>query len=290
MLVCGVQTDAEAAITYNTILVHCDASKSVVARLDVAVGLARRFNAHLIALHARAPFQPPAFVEGGMDLLLDDYEENVKTCQAAAAAAFTRAIEGKQIASEWRAVDGLADSSLIAHARYADLVIVGQDDPDALTVLPAPSDLPETVALSTGRAVLVVPHIGVEKTPGGTVMLCWNASRESARAASEALPLLKAAKQVIVLIVGPKTGDVPGAEPGANVTAWLSRHAVKVIVQRDNSADADAGSTILSRAADHGADLIVMGIYGHSRLREMVLGGASRTLLSSMTVPVLMAH
>ena len=278
-------------MTYKTILVHCDASKSVTSRLDVAVGLARHFNAHLVALHARPPFQPPAFVEGGMDLLLDDYEENVKTGQAAAAAAFTNAIEGKQIASEWRAVDGSADSTLIAHARYADLVIVGQNDPDAPTVLPAPSDLPETVALSTGRAVLVMPHIGVQRAPGGTVMLCWNASREAARAASEALPLLKAAKQVIVLIVGPKaSAGASGAEPGAGITAWLGRHGVKVTVQRDSSADTDAGSAILSRAADHDADLIVMGIYGHSRLREMVLGGASRTLLSSMTVPVLMAH
>ena len=101
---------------------------------------------------------------------------------------------------------------------------------------------------------------------------------------------MKTAKQVIVLIVGPKTGDAPGAEPGGNVAAWLSRHGVKVTVQRDTSADADAGSAILSRAADHDADLIVMGIYGHSRLREMVLGGASRLLLSGMAVPVLMAH
>jgi nucleotide-binding universal stress UspA family protein len=287
----GFQCDAEAAVAYKTILVHCDAGKLVTSRLDVAVGLTQRFDAHLVALHARPPFQPPAFVESGMDLLLDDYEENVKIGQTAAAAAFTKAIEGKEIASEWRAVDGSADSMLIAHALYADLVIVGQNDPDATTVLPAPSDLPETVALSTGRAVLVVPHIGVQKTPGGTVLLCWNASREAARDASEALPLLKAAKQVIVLIVGPQTAaDASSVEPGANVTAWLSRHGVKVTVQRDTSADADAGSAILSHAADHDADLIVMGIYGHSRLREMVLGGASRTLLSSMTVPVLMAN
>ena len=278
-------------MTYKTILVHCDASQSVSSRLDIAVDWARRFNAHLIALHARPPFQPPAFVESGMDLLLDDYEQNVKAGQGEAAAAFAKAIEGKEIASEWRAVDGPADSMLIADARYADLVIVGQNDPDATTVLPARADLPETVALSTGRAVLVVPHLGVPKAPGGTVMLCWNASRESARAASEALPLLKTAKQVIVLIVGPTTsGGADSAEPGASVTAWLSRHGVKVTVQRDSSADADAGSAILSRAADHDADLIVMGVYGHSRLRELVLGGASRTLLSSMTMPVLMAH
>ena len=155
----------------------------------------------------------------------------------------------------------LPTGTLIAHARYADLVIVGQNDPDAPTVLPAPSDLPETVALSTGRAVLVVPHIGVQRAPGGTVMLCWNASREAARAASEALPLLKAAKQVIVLIVGPKaSAGASRAEPGAGITAWLGRHGVKVTVQRESSADTDAGSAILSRAADHDADLIVMGI------------------------------
>ncbi len=110
-------TIPEVAVTYKTILVHCDASKSVASRLDVAVGLAQRFNAHLIALDARPPFQPPAFVEGGMDLVPDDYEENVKAGQTAAVAAFAKAIEGKEIASDWRAVDASADSTLIAHAR-----------------------------------------------------------------------------------------------------------------------------------------------------------------------------
>jgi nucleotide-binding universal stress UspA family protein len=284
---------SEAVVTYKTILVHCDNSKSMASRLDIAVGLAQRFNAHLIGLHARPPFQPPAFIEGGypMDLFLKDYEENVKAGQAAAAAAFAEAIKGKEIANEWRAVDGHADNVLIAHARYADLVVVGQTDPDSTAFLPAPSDLPETVALSTGCAVLVVPHIGAEKAPGKTVMLCWNASREAARAASEALPLLKAAKQVIVLVVDPtEPGTGRGAESGSDAATWLSRHGIKATVQRDVAADDDVGGLILSRAADNDADLIVMGIYGHSRLREMVLGGASRTLLSSMTVPVLMAH
>jgi nucleotide-binding universal stress UspA family protein len=122
-------------------------------------------------------------------------------------------------------------------------------------------------------------------------MLCWNASRESARAAADALPFLQAAEHVIVLMIDPKvSADGHGPEPGADVALWLTRHGVKVTVQRDVAADAAVGEVILSRAADHGVDLIVMGIYGHSRLREMVLGGASRTLLSSMTVPVLMSH
>jgi nucleotide-binding universal stress UspA family protein len=122
-------------------------------------------------------------------------------------------------------------------------------------------------------------------------MLCWNASRESARAAADALPFLAAAEKVVVLVVDPRSSaGGHGAEPGADVATWLARHGVKVTVQRDVAADADIGGVILSRAADHGADLIVMGIYGHSRVREMILGGASRSLLSSMTVPVLMAH
>ena len=96
---------------------------------------------------------------------------------------------------------------------------------------------------------------------------------------------------MIVLLVDPKsTARGHGAEPGADVATWLARHGVDVTVQRDVAAEADVGGVILSRAADHSVDLIVMGLYGHSRLREMVLGGASRTLLASMTVPVLMAH
>jgi nucleotide-binding universal stress UspA family protein len=147
------------------------------------------------------------------------------------------------------------------------------------------------MAFATGRPVLVVPQIGAPSTVGKTVMLCWNASRESARAAADALPFLQAAEKVVILIVDPEvSADGHGQEPGADVAIWLARHGVKVTVQRDIAADAQIGEIILSRAADHGADLIVMGIYGHSRLREIVLGGVSRTMLSSMTVPGLMSH
>jgi nucleotide-binding universal stress UspA family protein len=167
--------------------------------------------------------------------------------------------------------------------------VLGQADPDD----PAGSrnDLPEAVALATGRPVLVVPRIGALSRVGKTVMLCWNASRESARAAADALPVLRAADQVIVLVVDPEvSAEGHGPEPGADVAAWLARHGVNVTVQRDVAADTQVGEAILSRAADHDVDLIVMGLYGHSRLREMVLGGVSRTLLSSMTVPVLVSH
>jgi len=119
------------------------------------------------------------------------------------------------------------------------------------------------------------------------VLLCWNGSRESARAASDALPFLKAAQEVLVLMVEPK---VTPKDSDADVATWLARHGIKVTVQRDVAPDADVGDIISSRAAYYDVDLIVMGLYGHSRLREMVLGGVSRTMLSTMTVPVLMTH
>jgi nucleotide-binding universal stress UspA family protein len=278
-------------MTYKTILVHCDAGKTVSHRLNVAVGLAERFGAHLVGFHARPPFEAPVFFDGGgfpMDDFYKSYEAAVKADEATASAAFTTAIKGKPLSTEWRVSNGYVDAELTAQARCTDLVVLGQ----AETGQPAtPSDLPEAIALATGRPVLVVPHIGVVKPPGRVAMLCWNASREAARAASDALPLLKAANQVIVLVVEPKTSAAGhGAEPGADVAAWLSRQGVKVTVRRDVAPDTDIGSVILSRAADHDIDLIVMGVYGHSRVRELVLGGASRTLLGSMTAPVLMAH
>jgi nucleotide-binding universal stress UspA family protein len=276
-------------MSYKTILVHCDAGKSVSHRLGVAAELAQRFGARLVGLHVRRPFDAPVYFNGSlpMDDLLRIYDEGAKADEAAAAAAFEKAIKGKHLSTEWRMASGYPENEVALQARYADLIVLGQAEPEPTAT---PSDLPETVALAIGRPVLVVPHIGA-KPPGKVVLLCWNASREAARAAADSLPFLKAAEKVIILAVDPATSSAGhGAEPGADVAAWLSRHGVKVTVQRDVAADSDVGGVILSRAADHDADLIVMGIYGHSRMREMVLGGVSRTLLGSMTVPVIMAH
>jgi nucleotide-binding universal stress UspA family protein len=145
------------------------------------------------------------------------------------------------------------------------------------------------VAMATERPVLVVPYIGAAKPPGNNVMLCWNGRREAARAATGALPLLKTATNVTLLMIDPAT-PTGGGEPGADAAQWLARHGAKVTVQRDSAEGSNVGGVILSRAADRDIDLIVMGLYGHSRVRELVLGGASRTLLASMTVPLLLAH
>ena len=275
---------------YKTVLVHCEADRSTETRLKLALDLADRFGAHVIGLHVRQGFQAPAFTDASlaMDALYKSYEAAVKADEAAAAATFRKAIGTMRSSSEWRVTDGHADETLIAQGRYADLVIVGQSNPDGPPTT-TPANLAERVAMASERPVLVVPHIGTPKPPGKIAMLCWNNSRESARAAAGALPLLKAADKVIVLTIDP-ANTTDGDVPGADVAEWLARHGVKVTVQRDSAADSDVGGVILSRAADHDVDLIVMGIYGHSRMREMVLGGASRTLLASMTAPLLIAH
>lgn len=278
-------------MTYKTILVHCDSSRTLNGRLAAAADVAQRFEARLIGLHAREPLEVASFVDGGMGIgaLMEAWQAGCDAAEKTAEIAYVKATKGRNFPAEWRVTEAFSDDALAVNGRYADLLVVGQADPDD----PAGSrnDLPEAMAFATGRPVLVVPQIGAQPSVGKTVLLCWNASRESARAAADALPFLRAADKVIVLIVDPEiSADGHGEEPGADVALWLARHGVNITVQRDVAADAKTGEIILSRAADCGADLIVMGIYGHSRLREMVLGGVSRTLLASMTVPVLMSH
>ena len=278
-------------MSYKTVLVHCDDSRGVGARLAVAAEVAQRFDSRLVGLHAREPFEAVSYVDGGMGLgpLMKAYEAGRDAAEKTARDAYEKAIKGRSFASEWRVAEAFSDDALAVNARYADLLVVGQADPE--DAASGRSDLPEAMAFATGRPVLVVPKIGALAPVGKTVMVCWNASRESARAVTDALPFLRAAEKVIVLVIDPEVSAAAhGQEPGADVALWVARHGVNVTVQRDVAADSKVGETILSRAADCDAGLIVMGIYGHSRLREFILGGASRTLLESMTVPVLMSH
>lgn len=276
---------------YRTILAHVDASKSATGSLRVATDLAQRFEAHLVGLHVRRRFDAPMVSDATMalEMLYKSYEKAAKADEDAAAGAFKSTIGSQAASSEWRAVDGFAEDALVAHARCADLVVIGQPDPDGPPAA-TPADLIEKFTLSSERPLLIVPHIGASKPVGRKIVLCWNGRREAARAATGALPLLQKAQSVMVLAVDPEADEATVGEPGADVAGWLGRHDVKVTVQRDTAGDTNVANVILSRAADHDADLIVMGLYGHSRMRELVLGGVSRTILSSMTVPILVAH
>ena len=172
-------------------------------------------------------------------------------------------------------------------ARRFDFSVVGQAEPGLLAG--AQELVAESALFASGRPVVLVPYIQKSGLKLDRVMVCWDASRTAARAAADALPLLARATAIDVVIVAserPKSDDIPGADIGQH----LARHGLKVEVKRIVATDSDVASTILSHAADTSADFIVMGGYGHSRLREFVLGGATRGILSAMTVPVLMSH
>lgn len=281
-------------MSYKTILVHCDGDRNAAQRVAVAVDMAKRFGSHLVGLNVQPPFTPPVFAETAFAIepLLEAYEEAAKVDREAATRTFADAVASKGLSSEWRTMKGPVAEEVIAASRYADILVLGQADPERATAMSAPDDLAERVALGSGRPILVVPFIGAPVQVGSTVLLCWNASRESAQAATAALPILQQAAKVVVLVIDAAVpGDSePAPRPGADAVAWLRRHGIEAALRHDVSADGDVGATILSRAADFSADLIVMGLYGHSRAREFILGGASRTLLRSMTVPVLMTH
>lgn len=171
-------------------------------------------------------------------------------------------------------------------ARRFDLGVVRQPKSDALAL----EHLTLQAALfDSGRPLIVVPYI--QRTPPrfDRVALCWDGSRSAARAAGDALPLLARAKTIDIVIV--KSEPLKSEElPGADIAAHLARHGLKVNVAPTGRGDLDVGTIILNYVSDHSIDFLVMGGYGHSRLREFVLGGATRTLVSSMTVPTLMAH
>lgn len=274
---------------YKTILVHIDPGKRCVARVDVAIRLAIQHEAHLVALYALAPFVLPGYLIAQVGQQVIETQENAAVKEMARAeAAFTKQSSNAGLTDiEWRSALNDPVDAMSMHARYADLVVIGQSDPadDSGT----PLDFPERVVLSAGRPVLILPNIGSFPTIGKRILIAWNASHEATRAVTDAIPLLRLADNVNVMAINPEHG-VHGSVPGAEIALYLARHGVQVEVKTDYGADIDVGNEMLSRAADLSADLIVMGCYGHSRLKEWVLGGATRTILESMTTPVLMSH
>lgn len=276
----------------TNILVHVDQARSVRARLDVALLLAERHNAHLTALYAVSRPHLPDYVKARIpESVLQVQAKQAAEAMARARAAFDDACRaaGRSARAEWRASAGAPIDVLALHVRYADIAVVGQTDPDGASE--DLTDLPGMLALAAGRPVLAVPYIGKYPSVGENVMIAWNASREATRAVNDAMPILERAKLVTVLTVNPRGGnDGHGEEPGADIALHLARHGVKVSSTHIVSDELDPADLILSRAADLGIDLLVMGAYGKSRLRELVLGGVSRHMMRHMTAPVLMSH
>jgi nucleotide-binding universal stress UspA family protein len=259
------------------------------ATLDYALALAKSFDAHAAGVAFAYEAVPPA-------MLMDDVpptwiEELRREAERAAELAVERckAAAGRiGIEVEARAMPASFDGTADVFGRIArrfDLVVVRQAEPERT----GPADLIIEAALfSTGRPVLVVPYIDKIGPKFDRTMVCWDGSRNAARAVSDAMPLLRRAKIVEVVIVAEhgKSDEVPGAD----IAQHLARHGLIVEVKEIVAPNARPADVLLSHAADSGADFLVMGGFGHSRLREFVLGGVTRSLLEAMTVPALMSH
>jgi nucleotide-binding universal stress UspA family protein len=277
------------------ILVHLDATPRSETRLAVAARLATRNGAHLVGLHVIDIPSVSYFYGAAMPFVPANPEDLVERMRAQATAAaapveasFQNCLRRNGLQGEWRLVEGDPAASVALHARYADLTVVGQpnanqpQDSDAITV---------TTVMTSGRPVLAIPFAGDFPTVGERVLVAWNAGREAARAVNDALPLMAGAKQVTVLAINPQHGiGGHGDVPAADIALHLARHGLKAEAAHTVAKDIADGEALLSYAADIGADLIVAGAYGHSRARELVFGGVTRTLIAEMTAPVLLSH
>ena len=257
---------------------------------NYAISIAETFSAHVLGVAFSYEPVIPGSVMGGIppEFIESQRAESDKKANDAVAR-FQKAAELAGISAETRilsaSVSGAADQ-IGRLARRFDLVVVGQ--PDREQSVPT-EVVDEGVLFESGRPVIFVPFIQKAGVKLDRVLVCWDGSRAATRAIGDAMPFLQKAKQTEIVIVGgkpPKSGEVSGADLGQH----LARHGLKVDVKRITSPDIDVASTILSYAADSSADMLVMGGYGHSRLREFVLGGVTRGLLESMTVPTLMSH
>lgn len=277
---------------YKTILVHLDESSRVHERVRIAARIAQAEEAHLIGAAmigiTTAAYQQPNIA--ARDPNLAKHLEFLRDRAAQIVAQFEPTVKQVgTVSSEGRIVDGEATEGITLQARYCDLVVVGQANPEE----PAPSvppDFAEHVVLHAGRPVLIVPKQGEFANVGKRVLVSWDASRGATRAVTEAVPLLRRADVVQVVVFNPDArAAAHGEEPGADLALFLARHGVNVEVLQ-KKAGKDVGAALLSLADELSSDLMVMGGYGHSRFRQMLLGGVTRSVLSGMKVPVMMSH
>jgi nucleotide-binding universal stress UspA family protein len=280
-------------MAYRTLLLHCNDPRRIDGLLAVGVDLAEKFQAHLTGLSVVPPLAVVSTaIPDGMPVIVDEHCKLYREQNPTMRSAFTSAVRGRAFVSQWRDEEagaaGVAER-VLQHARVADLVIAAQTDPQW-----AGSgwlDIADRLVIESGRPVLIVANRGAHAPVGDKVLVAWNARREAARAVFDALPLLQRAREVKVVWVNPQSAEERAEDiPAADICAALARHGVKCEATEQAAPRAGVGETLLCRSRDMHADLLVMGCYGHTRLREFIFGGASRYVLAHMALPVLMAH
>lgn len=278
---------------FKTVLVHADLSRHAPARIELAAAICAEHGAHLVgaAMTGVSRDVYPEACDAAPGSLLAGYVDPLLQNARRALDGFADIARRRGVSHEARLVSDQAPDALALLARFADLVVVSQDDPDeSLGYLPAAMRMPDYVIVNAARPVLVVPRAGAAPAAPRRVLLCWNGSREAAVAMAAAVPLLQRATHVSLAVLTAVFPEGP-ASPAEleDALAFLGRHAVRAAPSlRDPGGD--TGRAILALAAEEDCDLVVMGCFGHSRFQELLLGGASRTVLQEATLPVLMAR
>ncbi|MBF6989993.1 MULTISPECIES: universal stress protein [Cupriavidus] len=275
----------------DSIVVHVDNSRQATQRLELAVRLAAINACPLIGLYVGFVPEPAWFyrMENAQRYFEEEMARRAKIREEVRGHFLART-QGFPVQAEWRLTERDSVASALREAREAGLVVAGQYDIDNADGVVG-RQLLEALLLESGRPTLVVPSAGTFHTLGTRVVVAWNGSREATRALHDAVPLIAGAQARIVCAHTAAKETRLDATPVAHAARVLERHGVAVEIEHGpGGADMTIGELLLTRASDFGADLIVMGAYGHGRMRELVLGGVTRTLLESMTVPVLFSH
>lgn len=282
-------TPIHAVPALKRILVHIDRSDASHARVLTAVNLARLFHGKLAGVYAIRPIIPLAASGELPAAFLVEQERLAEEDADIAKRRYLDHVTRSGLQSDWYSVRGDAVAEVRRIARYMDLSVVGQIDPGR----PEPEIVirPEEIALGSGRPVLVIPYIGTPVEVGSRIVVAWDGGRESARAVADALPLLRQARSVWVVSIDVKDRALrEGSSAAKDLCLFLGDHGITAEPQELQAGTLSGSDALLSRLSDLGADLLVMGCYGHSRLREFVLGGMTRGILQHMTVPVLLSH
>ena len=280
-------------MAYKTILVALNNVMRTDALMSVALNMASKHDAHVIGLYVIPavrvyPTMSPHVVPGLDDACRVFFSQKSESVEKA----FNEALAKSGVRGEWRGIDSasvdIADA-VIEHGYQVDLIVASQQSNDVANGIE--DDFCDRLVMESGRPVLLVPISGEFAAVGETVVVGWNATREAVRAVFDSLPVLKMAKTVKLLWINPMSeGSESGDLPGAEMAATLARHDINVAAEALPSEQAGAGEALITQAKELGADLVVIGAYGHSRMREFVFGGVTRTMLQAMTLPVLMTH
>lgn len=260
-------------------------------RIDAGMQLAKEHGAEVIGIYptdGSSHYYDQTIIPQDVRKVLRDRQDEFRD---SVQKRFLESAEAAGVKAQWRGPRGAADEVLALHARYCDLIIMSKAERvDSVTALIP--NLPEAVVMAAGRPVLMIPRAGGIQSIGRRVLYCWDQRREAARAFTDAAPFMRRCDELVIVEIDRDKELFRESELReqdiADFCISLGYPKPKHLLKE--SEGIGVGNVILNTASDSGSDLIVMGAYGHSRMRQWVMGGASRTLLSSMTVPVLLAH